>query len=104
MVATVVVAGAVGAGSGAVATLLVDDGFETEPVTSCDLTEAVDFGGSNGLLTSKRPEFEQPARVPARSARVTARNKTPERASDAGIWLLTHTQKSWSLNKHCAGK
>jgi hypothetical protein len=104
-----VVAGLVGAGSGALATFGGDAGLvDTEPVTSGeDFTEAVAFGGVKGFSTSKRPEFEQPASELAKSARAKTRSHVgtaPERRSDAGIWLLTHTHKRWSLNKHCPGK
>jgi hypothetical protein len=103
------VAGALGAGSGALATFGCDAGLvETDPVTSGDgFTEAVAFGGLKGFSTSKRPEFEQPASELASSARAKARihvGAAPEQRSDAGIWLLTHTHKRWSLNKHCRGK
>jgi hypothetical protein len=104
-----VVAGVVGAGSGAEATFGCDAGLAgTEPVISVEgFTEAVAFGGLKGFSTSKRPEFEQPASEVARSARAKARSHVEaasERRSDAGIWLLTHTHKRWSLNKHCPGK
>jgi hypothetical protein len=104
-----VVAGAVGAGSGAAATFDCVAGLvDTEPVTSgAGFAEAVCLGGLKGFSTSKRPEFEQAASELARSARAKARSHVeaaPERRSDAGIWLLTHTHKRWSLNKHCSGK
>ena len=102
-------AGKLAAGSGALATLGCEAGLvDTEPVTSDEgFTEAVAFGALKGFSTSKRPEFEQPASELARSARAKTRSHVgtaPERRWDAGIWLLTHTHKRWSLNKHCPGK
>jgi hypothetical protein len=101
------VCGLLGAGSGWLATLLavVRGAEDTEPVTSVEGRVVLPVLVSNGFSTSKRPEFEQPAAEIAKSVRTAARGQNPERTtSHARIWLLTHTHKSWSLNKHCGGK
>jgi hypothetical protein len=85
------VCGAPGAGSGALE--IFDTGFdETEPVTS--------LGGAGvelkGLLTSKRPESEQPATpiVITAMAAARAQYRAAGDTTDADIRLLTHYANS----------
>ena len=97
-------AGLLGAGSGWLA-IFEDEGFdEIELVTSAGgvlgLLEA------KGLLTSKRPESEQPLMARVMAARAVARAQFRARGdtTDADIRLLTHTRKWWSLTKHRGSK